>query len=171
MFVYRAGSRCKYERTLNVGGGESKRGGGTRRGGRFLSIEEEERLRGNIIRRNSIREREEGSEVSATDEMEQMLVENLENESVAGRVRRLEGGQGGTGQIQGSGQGMARGQAPVDGGREGGQGAGGQVEGSGQALATGNAPVVVQPIVNVEESMRDEFDFGRRMAGISDGSL
>ena len=150
------------------GGGMSKRGGGTRRGGRFLSIEEEERLRGNVIRRNSMREREEGSKVSATEEMEQMLVENLENESVAGRVRRLEGGQGGTGQSQGSGQGMARGQAPVDGGREGGQGAGGQVEGSGQAPATGNVPVVAQPIVNVEESMRDEFDFGRRMAGISD---
>ena len=89
------------------GGGMSKRGGATRRGGRFLSIEEEERLRGNVVRRNSLREREEGSEVSATDEMEQMLVENPENESVAGRVRRLEGGQGVSGQIQGSGQGMA----------------------------------------------------------------
>ena len=150
------------------GGGMSKRGGATRRGGRFLSIEEEDRLRGNVVRRNSLREREEGSEVSATEDMEQVLVENPENESVAGRVRRLEGGQGGTGQNQGSGQGMARGQAPVDGGREGGQGAGGQVEGSGQAPATGNVPVVAQPIVNVEESMRDEFDFGRRMAGISD---
>ena len=133
------------------GGGMSKRGGATRRGGRFLSIEEEERLRGNVVRRNSLREREEGSEVSATDEMEQMLVENPENESVAGRVRRLEGGQGGSGQIQGLGQGMARGQAPVDGGMEGGQGVGGQVAGSGQALATGQVPVVVQPIINVEE--------------------
>ena len=73
----------------------SKRGGATRRGGRFLSTEDEERLRGNILRRNSLREREEGSEVSATEEMEQVLVENPENDSVAGRVRRLEGGQGG----------------------------------------------------------------------------
>ena len=115
----------------------SKRGGATRRGGRFLSIEEEERLRGNVVRRNSLREREEGSEVSATEDMEQVLVENPENESVAGRVRRLEGGQGGSGQIQGLGQGMARGQVLVGGGMEGGQGAGGQVAGSGQALATG----------------------------------
>ena len=28
MFVYRAGSRCKYERTLHDGGGESTDGGG-----------------------------------------------------------------------------------------------------------------------------------------------
>ena len=41
------------------GGGMSKRGGATRRGGRFLSIEEEDRLRGNVVRRNSLREREE----------------------------------------------------------------------------------------------------------------
>ena len=38
------------------GGGMSKRGGAARRGGRFLSMEEEERLRGNILRRNSLRE-------------------------------------------------------------------------------------------------------------------
>ena len=72
----------------------SKRGGAARRGGRFLSTEEEERLRGNILRRNSLREREEGSEISATEEMEQVLVENPEIDSVADRVRRLEEDRG-----------------------------------------------------------------------------
>ena len=87
----------------------SKRGGAARSGGRFLSTEEEERLRGNILRRNSLREREEGSEISATEEMEQVLVENPEIDSVADRVRRLEGGQGGAGQVLGAGQVMAMG--------------------------------------------------------------
>ena len=53
------------------GGGMSKRGGMARRGGRFLSTEEEERLRANILRRNS--EREEGSEMDATEEAVQVL--------------------------------------------------------------------------------------------------
>ena len=75
------------------GGGMSKRGGAARRGGRFLSTEEEDRLRANILRRNSVRE--EGSEISATEEMEQVIVENPDIDSVADRVRRLEGGQGG----------------------------------------------------------------------------
>ena len=83
------------------GGGMSKRGGAARRGGRFLSTEEEERLSANILRRNSLRE--EGSEVSATEEMEQVIVENPDIDSVADRVRRLEGGQGGAGQVLGTG--------------------------------------------------------------------
>ena len=89
-------------------------------------------------------------------------MENPENDSVAGRVRRLEGGQGGAGQVLGTGQGLAMGQVPVGGGRDGGQGAAGQVVGSGQVLATGQVPVQVltPPIVTVEEAVRDEFDFG-----------
>ena len=65
---------------------------------------------------------------------------------------------------------MVIGQVPAVGGQEGGQGAAGQVVGSGQVLATGQVPVVVlpPPIISVEEAVRDEFDFGRRMAGISD---
>ena len=89
------------------GGGMSKRGGAAKRGGRFLSTEEEERLRANILRRNSVRE--EGSEISATEEMEQVIVENRDIDS----VDRLEGGQGGTGQVLGTGQALASGQVPV----------------------------------------------------------
>ena len=36
------------------GGGMSKRGGAAKRGGRFLSVEEEDRLRTNVLRRNSL---------------------------------------------------------------------------------------------------------------------
>ena len=80
----------------------SKRGGAVKKGSRFLSTEEEERLRSNILRRNS--EREEGSEMDATDALAQVIGENGENESVANRVRRLEGGQGAVGQAQGMAQ-------------------------------------------------------------------
>ena len=111
----------------------SKRGGMARRGGRFLSTEEEERLRGNILRRNSLRE--EGSKISATEEMEQVIVENPEIDCVADRVRRLEGGQGGAGQVLGAGQGLATGQLLAGGGLEGGHGAAGQGLGLGQVLA------------------------------------
>ena len=79
----------------NEGGrGMSKRGSAAKRGGsRFLSTEDEERLRANVVRRNSLRE--DGSEMDATEVLVETVGENVGNESVADRVRRLEEGQGG----------------------------------------------------------------------------
>ena len=113
------------------GGGMSKRGGAAKRGGRFLSVEEEDRLRTNVLRRNSLNnqlsrnsDREEGSEMDATDILVQVVGNPAENDSALERVRRLEGGQGG----------------------------------SNQSL---------DHTVDVE-ARRDEFDFGRSMALISE---
>ena len=87
------------------GGGMSKRGGAAKRGGRFLSVEEEDRLRTNVLRRNSLNnqlsrnsDREEGSEMDATDILVQVVGNPAENDSALERVRRLEGGQGGSNQ-------------------------------------------------------------------------
>ena len=87
------------------GGGMSKRGGAAKRGGRFLSVEEEDRLRTNVLRRNSLNnqlsrnsDREEGSEMDATDILVQVVGNPAENDSTLERVRRLEGGQGGSNQ-------------------------------------------------------------------------
>ena len=87
-----------------AGGGMSKRGGAAKRGGRFLSVEEEDRLRTNVLRRNSLNnqgssDREEGSEMDATDVLVQVIgPDPSQNDSVLERVRRLEGGQGGSNQ-------------------------------------------------------------------------
>ena len=59
------------------------------------SAEEEERLRANVVRRNSLRE--DGSETDATEVLVETVGGNAGNESVADRVRRLEEGQGGQG--------------------------------------------------------------------------
>ena len=93
----RGGGRLRSGSGYGGGGGMSKRGGPARRGieagrgagtgRRFLSLEEEERLRNNILRRNS--EREEGSEMDATETLEQVLNQSGQ---VADRVRRLAGG-------------------------------------------------------------------------------
>ena len=114
------------------GGGISKRGSTVKGGGRFLYVEEEERLRNNVLRRNSesnpLRrnsEREEGSEMDATEVLGQVVGESVLNYSVADRERRLEGGQGGSSQS-------------------------------------------IESTVNVEVVRRDEFEFGRNMALISD---
>ena len=79
----------------NEGGrGMSKRGSAAKRGGsRFLSAEDEERLRANVIRRNSLRE--DGSETDAKEVLVETVGGNAGNESVVDRVRRLEEGQGG----------------------------------------------------------------------------
>ena len=76
----------------------SKRGGAAKRGGRFLSVEEEDRLRTNVLRRNSLNnqlsrnsDREEGSEMDATDILVQVVGNLAENDSALERVRRLEG--------------------------------------------------------------------------------
>ena len=139
---------------ISGGGGMSKRGGAARRGNeagrgavagrRFLSMEDEERLRNNILRRNSDREREEGSEMDATETLEQVLNQPGETETVANRIRRLEGGQRDAGGAGGAGQAEQ------------------QEQGQPQVQAVVNPPIVVG------EAVRDEFDFGRRMAGISD---
>ena len=82
----------------------SKRGGAAKRGGRFLSLDEEDRLRTNVLRRNSLNnqgssDREEGSEMDATDVLVQVIgPDPSQNDSVLERVRRLEGGQGGSNQ-------------------------------------------------------------------------
>ena len=65
-----------------AGGGMSKRGGAAKRGGRFLSVEEEDRLRTNVLRRNSLNnqgssDREEGSEMDATDVLVQVIGPDL----------------------------------------------------------------------------------------------
>ena len=87
------------------GGGMSKRGGAAKRDGRFLLVEEEDRLRTNVLRRNSLNnqlsrngDREEGSEMDATDILVQVVGNPAENDSALERVRRLEGGQGGSNQ-------------------------------------------------------------------------
>ena len=67
------------------GPGRLRSGGG--------SAEEEERLRANVVRRNSLRE--DGSETDATEVLVETVGENTGNKSVADRVRRLEEGQGG----------------------------------------------------------------------------
>ena len=67
------------------GPGRLRSGGG--------SAEEEERLRANVVRRNSLRE--DGSETDATEVLVETVGGNAGNESVADRVRRLEEGQGG----------------------------------------------------------------------------
>ena len=79
----------------NEGGrGMSKRGSAAKRGGsRFLSAEDEERLRANVIRRNSLRE--DGSETDAKEVLVETVGGNAGNESVVDRVRRLEEVQGG----------------------------------------------------------------------------
>ena len=82
-----------------AGGGMSKRGGAAKRGGRFLSAEEEDRLRTNVLRRSSLNnqgssDREEGSEMDATDVLVQVIgPDPSQNDSVLERVRRLEGGE------------------------------------------------------------------------------
>ena len=88
----------------------SKRGSAAKRGGsRFLSTEDEERLRANMISRKSLRE--DGSETDAKEVLVETVGGNAGNESVVDRVRRLEEGQGGSGRAGRAGRAGSAGSA------------------------------------------------------------